>query len=140
MSTSSYQAHRPKDRIRRGVIGIVQRDCRQLLIRRAAGIPKGGAWCFPGGHVEAGELPKQAVVRELREELGIDVAPIHRVGTIRVLDSRHVLAIWKVRHLHGGIRPAPREVAEVAWMTPTEIRSLTRGLASNEEVLSLLGI
>jgi len=139
MSIASRHYAHPERPIRRGVIGVVERDGRLLVIRRAEGIPKGGSWCFPGGHVELGELPKQAVVRELLEELGIHVAPTHRVGSVHVLDSRHVLAIWRVKHLAGNISPAPAEVAEVAWMTPTDIRSLTTGLASNDHVMTLLG-
>ena len=127
-------------RVRRGVIGVMEREGSLLVIRRAATIPKGGTWCFPGGHIEPGEIPKQAVTRELYEELGIDVAPTQRVGSVHVPDSRHVLAIWRVRHVRGEMRPAPAEVAEVAWMTPSDIRSLAAGLPSNDRVLTLLGV
>jgi len=124
--------------VRRGVIGIIERNGCLLVIRRAANVAKGGTWCFPGGHVEPGELPKQAVKRELLEELGLHVSPTERVGAVRVLDSRHVLAIWRVQYMGGEIRPAPREVSDFAWMTPADIRSLSSGLPSNERVLTLL--
>ncbi len=139
MSNALGDAAHRETPVRRGVIGVVEHGGLLLMIRRAEGVPKGGAWCFPGGHVEPGERPGQAVVRELREELGIDVAPTDRVGAVHVLDSRHVLAIWRVNHLDGEIQPAPEEVAEVAWMTPRDIRSLTNGLPSNDRVLTLLG-
>lgn len=140
MSDALNETARTNRSVRRGVIGVVERDGCLLVIRRAATVSKGGTWCFPGGHVEPGELPKQAVTRELYEELGIDVTPTQRVGSVHVQDSRHVLAIWRVRHLHGEIRPAPAEVAEFAWMTPNDIRSLAAGLPSNEHVLTLLGV
>ncbi len=46
---------------------------RVLLQQRAPGRAMAGLWEFPGGKVEAGELPEAALVRELREELGIEV-------------------------------------------------------------------
>ena len=110
------------------------------MIRRAPGITKGGYWCFPGGHVERGETPAQAVQRELREELGIAVEPMERLGSLRVLDTNHILAVWIIRHVKGEIQPAAEEIAEVRWLTPTEIRAITPSVASNEDVLRMLGV
>ncbi len=110
------------------------------MIRRAADIAKGGTWCFPGGHVERGETPARAVVRELDEELGIDVVPTERVGSLRVLDSRHILVAWRVRHVKGSFTPHPGEVAEWRWLTPKEIRDIRPTLPSNEVVLQMLGV
>ena len=83
-------------RVRRGVIGILDRGQEYLMIRRAEGVTKAGCWCFPGGHVERGETPRQAVGRELYEELGIQVRTTHRLGAVRVMDSRHILVVWRV--------------------------------------------
>ena len=102
----SEQAHQSALKIPRGVIGILSRGDEYLMIRRAAGVPKGGAWCFPGGHVEPGETPRKAVVREMAEELGIGVAPTIRIGAVRVPDSGYVLAVWCVRHSSGVFRLA----------------------------------
>jgi 8-oxo-dGTP diphosphatase len=52
---------------------IVHADGRVLLAERPAGKPWAGYWEFPGGKIEADETPKQALIRELQEELGIDV-------------------------------------------------------------------
>jgi 8-oxo-dGTP diphosphatase len=52
---------------------IVIEDGRVLVTQRKTGSHLAGAWEFPGGKVEAGEDPRQALRRELREELGIDV-------------------------------------------------------------------
>ncbi|UCC29708.1 MAG: NUDIX domain-containing protein, partial [Phycisphaerales bacterium] len=79
----------PHERVRRGVIGIISSGPAYLVIRRAPGIPMGGYWCFPGGHVEPGETPRQAIKRELAEELGITVVPTERVGSVRV-DAQYV--------------------------------------------------
>lgn len=53
---------------------LVDGDGRVLLARRPEGKPLAGLWEFPGGKVEAGETPETSLIRELREELGIDVA------------------------------------------------------------------
>lgn len=50
-------------------------DGRVLLARRPEGKPMAGLWEFPGGKVETGETPEAALIRELREELGIMVTP-----------------------------------------------------------------
>ncbi len=53
---------------------LIDADGRVLLAERPAGKPMAGMWEFPGGKVEPGETPEAALIRELREELGIDVA------------------------------------------------------------------
>ncbi len=53
---------------------LVDPDGRVLLARRPPGKSMAGLWEFPGGKVEKGELPEAALIRELREELGIEVS------------------------------------------------------------------
>ncbi len=124
--------------VRRGVIGILSRGEEYLMIRRASGVAKPGCWCFPGGHVEPGETPRQAVGRELFEELGIHVKPIERLGSVRVLDSRHILVVWRVQHVGGEFRLAQEEIADIRWVTGEGIRTIHPGLPSNDHVLALL--
>ena len=54
---------------------LIDADGRVLLAKRPPGRPLAGLWEFPGGKVEPGETPEAALVRELQEELGIEVAP-----------------------------------------------------------------
>lgn len=60
---------------------LIDADGRVLMQRRPTGKAHAGLWEFPGGKVEAGETPSEALVRELREELGIivDVASLHPI-------------------------------------------------------------
>lgn len=124
--------------IRRGTIGVIARDQRLLLVQRSLSVSKGGYWCFPGGHVEKHENSRAAVRRELKEELGIEIVPVVRLGSLRVLDSRHVLSVWKVNHCSGDIRPAASEIADFAWLTANEIVAMEKGLPSNLRVLEML--
>ncbi len=56
------------------VVGVLGNDCGEVFIQqRRPGTPKPGMWEFPGGKVEQGELPKDALRRELEEELGIHI-------------------------------------------------------------------
>lgn len=137
---SSASASSRNGSVRRGVIGVLFRGPEMLMIRRAENVPKGGCWCFPGGHVEPGENARRAVIRELAEELGIHVQPRERIGAVRVLDSNHLLVVWKVAHLHGELRIAPKEIAEFRWVTPLDARAISPGLPSNDRVLCMLGV
>ncbi len=127
-------------RIRRGVIGVLTRDDRHLVIQRAAGIPRGGHWCFPGGHLEQGETSRRAVQRELFEELGLQVTPTKRLGTVRLPDAGYILAVWRVGHILGSLRLAAAEVADARWLSAPEIHELEPSLASNLRVLEMLRI
>lgn len=126
-------------RVRRGVIGVLSNGSELLMIRRSEFVPKPNCWCFPGGHIESGETGRIAVCRELHEELGIEVAPIQRLGSIQVPDSQHILAVWTVRHVSGSFHLAPKEIAEIRWIAASEVRQLNPGLPSNERVLQMLG-
>jgi len=127
-------------RIRRGVIGILARGSRLLLIRRAEGVARPGCWCFPGGHVEPGETSRRALRREITEELGIDTLPTVRVGSVRLPESGYVLAVWRVQHIRGELSPRAAEIAEIRWATPAQIRTIVPGLPSNDRVLEMLGL
>ena len=128
----------PNRGVRRGAIGVLS-DCgRHLVIQRAAGVVRGGHWCFPGGHLELGETSRQAVRRELLEELGILVTPTERLGAIRLPDARYILAVWRVRRDGGPLRLSSAEVATAEWLLPSEIRALRPSLTSNLRVLDML--
>jgi 8-oxo-dGTP diphosphatase len=139
MSDEPAHSNENRPRTRRGAIGILERDGRYLAIRRAPQLIKGGSWCFPGGHVEPGENARQAVRRELQEELGVDVVVTERLGSIRVDAGRYVLVVWRVTSNAQSFHPNENEIAEWRWLTPSELRSIKPGLPSNERVLELLG-
>lgn len=101
---------------------LIDRDGRVLVQQRATG-PLAGLWEFPGGKIEAGETPSVALIRELREELGIDVeaaclAPAAFAS--EPLGDRHLLLLLHVCRKWRGI-PQPLEAAALRWVRPVEL-------------------
>ena len=102
------------------VAAILWRGDRFLAVRRPPGKPMAGMWEFPGGKLEPGETPADALVREIREELGvIPRFPVFWKETTHAYpDLRVRLAFFQVREFVGD--PAPLEGQEMAWLTPVE--------------------
>jgi 8-oxo-dGTP pyrophosphatase MutT (NUDIX family) len=131
----SFQNRHPA---RRGVVGIVAREARLLVIRRSASVEAPGTYCFPGGAIEAGETEPEALRREFHEELGVPAEPIHRLWQSRT-DWNVELAWWLVElpeqeQLH----PRPEEVASAQWLNIRQIRRLPGLLSSNQQFLDAL--
>ncbi|WP_432167379.1 (deoxy)nucleoside triphosphate pyrophosphohydrolase [Streptomyces sp. bgisy031] len=96
---------------------------RLLAARRSAPPELAGRWELPGGKVEPGEDPQRALVRELREELGIGAELVAPVPGEWPLKPGHVLRVWIARLLSG--RPRPLEDHdELRWLGPDEVWSV----------------
>ena len=108
---------------RHGVVGVIFRQEKLLIIRRSMTVAAPGKLCLPGGGIEAGESESQALVREMHEELAIQVEPV-RLCWRSVTPFGTRLAWWLAR-LDAAVTPVanPEEVAEVHWMTRDEIRA-----------------
>ncbi|MGW0827978.1 (deoxy)nucleoside triphosphate pyrophosphohydrolase [Streptomyces sp. NPDC002845] len=97
------------------------RNGRLLAARRSAPPELAGRWELPGGKVEPGETPEQALVRELREELGVESEPAERVpGEWPLKTHTHVLHVWTAHLLSGDPRPL-EDHDELRWLTADEI-------------------
>jgi mutator protein MutT len=97
----------------------VVRHGRVLATRRTSPAEAAGRWEFPGGKVEPGERVEDAVVRELREELGIDVAVLAMLaGEQRVKDG-YRLRVALASLLEG--EPVPHEHDALRWLGPEEL-------------------
>jgi 8-oxo-dGTP diphosphatase len=96
---------------------------RVLLQRRPEGKAMAGLWEFPGGKVEAGERPEAALVRELREELGIVVAEKQLVpAAFASADNggRHMLLLLYLCRAWEGT-PRPLDAVALKWLRPQEM-------------------
>lgn len=102
---------------------LIDRDGRVLLARRPKGKPMEGLWEFPGGKIAEGETPEQALIRELREELGIEteascLAPIAFASC--GLGEKHLLMpLFACRKWSG--TPRPVEAQTLRWARREEL-------------------
>ena len=115
------------------VVILWREGARVLAVRRAAGIARPGHWSAPTGRVEPGETQADTVVREAREELGVEVRPLRKVWQCATDDARFVLHWWLVEHVRGLLAPDPAEVAEARWVTAPEYLALEPGFAVHRE-------
>ncbi|MCX5087143.1 (deoxy)nucleoside triphosphate pyrophosphohydrolase [Streptomyces sp. NBC_00401] len=105
------------------VAAALQESGRLLAARRSAPPELAGRWELPGGKVEPGEDPTRALVRELREELGIGAELVARVPGEWPLKPGYVLRVWTARLLSGSPRPL-EDHDELRWLGPDEIWSV----------------
>ncbi len=105
------------------VAGAVYDRGRLLAARRSAPPEVAGRWELPGGKLEPGESPREALVRELREELGIEAEPDERIPGEWPLGRGFVMQVWTVRVRSG--EPRPLEDHDLLrWVTRRDWDSL----------------
>src|SRR5689334_17962962 len=105
-------------------VALIDPDGRVLLTERPAGKPMAGLWEFPGGKVEAGERPEATLIRELKEELGIEVrepclAPL-TFASHSYADFHLLMPLYVCRRWDGTM--AAMEGQRLAWVRPNRLR------------------
>ncbi len=105
-------------------VALVDADGRVLIARRPEGKTLAGLWEFPGGKVDAHERPEAALIRELKEELGIDVeqsclAPL-TFASHTYEDFHLLMPLYVCRRWQGVV--GPREGQELQWVMPLKLR------------------
>jgi 8-oxo-dGTP diphosphatase len=104
---------------------VILEEGRVLLTQRKSGTHLAGAWEFPGGKVEAGEDPRAALVRELREELGIEAAAGEVVDVTfhRYEEAQKavLLLFFEATRTAGSPEPQALDVAGFKWAVATDL-------------------
>ncbi|WP_329014550.1 MULTISPECIES: (deoxy)nucleoside triphosphate pyrophosphohydrolase [unclassified Streptomyces] len=126
------------------VVGAALLDGDRLLAARRSAPPElAGRWELPGGKVEPGERPDDALVRELREELGVDAEAVERVPGEWPLRPPYVLWVWTARLRPGSPDPeALQDHDELRWLTPDrlwEVPWLDQDVPAVREIAARLG-
>lgn len=107
-------------------VALVDRDGRVLVQQRSAHRSMAGLWEFPGGKVELGETPEQALIRELREELGIETSSACLAPACfasEALGEQHLILLLYVCRKWTGM-PQPLDAAALKWVRPVELHGL----------------
>jgi 8-oxo-dGTP diphosphatase len=102
---------------------VVVRDGRLMLTRRVHE-PQAGWWDLPGGFLEPGEHPEAGVIRELREETGLDVRPVRLIGLYMDVygpDGDPTMSVTYECEVVGGVEQAADDVAEIGWFDPGDL-------------------
>lgn len=126
------------------VVGAALLDGGRLLAARRSAPPElAGRWELPGGKVEPGERPEAALVRELREELGVETEAVERVPGSWPLRPPYELQVWTARLRPGSADAKPlQDHDDLRWLTPAEIWSvpwLDQDVAAVRQTLAHLG-
>jgi 8-oxo-dGTP diphosphatase len=104
--------------------GIVVRGNKVLVVQRKPSSPRGMLWEFPGGKVEKNENPRQSLTRELKEELGVEVAPVERFEIVYhpYEDVKVLLLSYLCRLVRG--EPRALECHRIRWVTQRQLQEL----------------
>lgn len=124
-------AAEPRD----AVVAVVVQAGRVLVIRRGPTAIFSGYWAPLSGKVEPGEAQAEAVVREVREEVGLAVRPLSQVWQSQTHDGAYRLWWWLAEVLPGEavLRPDPGEVSEARWVRPEQFGGLSPTFAGDHE-------
>ena len=107
------------------VTGLIRKGDKVLVGQRPVGHSLAGQWEFPGGKIERNESPEEALIRELREELGIEA----EVGTLKLAsthtfgDTGIIILFYEVNFWKG--EPKPVHHMELRWIEPKDLASLS---------------
>lgn len=120
------------------VAGIICNSIGEILVAlRPKHVLQGGLWEFPGGKIEAGETPFQALVRELQEEINIHVVRAKHFMSLQHQYPERVvmLEVWQIEEFDG--TPHGNEGQEIRWVTAHVLAELDFP-EGNREVVELL--
>jgi 8-oxo-dGTP diphosphatase len=106
-----------------GVHGVIANRGRMLVLRRSELMPyKPGSWDLPGGHLAVGESFEDCVLREIKEETGLDAAIERLLGLHKADGESSMQVLYACRlQVYQQIVLRPEEHVESRWVTPAEM-------------------
>jgi len=118
-------------------VGVIKKEKLFFMTKRLAHVHQGGKWEFPGGKVETGELPEQALYRELKEEVNITVLSSSPLITINhdYGDKEVSLCVYVVEDFNN--EPKALEGQQEGWFSFEQLCSLDLP-AANKDILTAL--
>src|SRR5712675_204869 len=120
-------------------VAVRREDGKWLMVRRSKNVGSPLKVCFPGGTIEAGESQEEAVVREMKEELGLSVRPIRNVWRYEFPEKPLTLWGWIAEVEDGAeIEIDEDEIAEVMWLEAGEGISHPDALPTNRHFIACL--
>ena len=129
----------PDGRVHGVAVAVRREDGKWLMVRRSKNVGSPLKVCFPGGTVEPEESQEEAVVREMKEELGLKVRPLKRVWSYEFPNKPLTLFGW-IAELEDGSEMSVNEdeIAEIFWMDAKEGSSHPDGMPTNRDFIACL--
>jgi NADH pyrophosphatase NudC (nudix superfamily) len=115
------------------IVAVVTHGNKVLFIRRGSTVPSAGYWAPLSGTITPGESQDAAVIREVREEVGLTVQPLRKVWENVSASGSHTLHWWLAAYVDGGLTLNRREVSDARWVPVDEIGSLEQTFAGDRE-------
>ena len=122
------------------VAGLLKRQGKVLVGQRPEGSSLPGAWEFPGGKIELGESPEEALARELKEELGVDaeIGPLKFVATHTYGKTGILFLFYDVKFWKGQVKT--QQHLDLRWVTPKELEKLELPEANSKFLKQILEV
>lgn len=135
MKNSKINIKRPKVTC----AGLIKKGSKILLTKRNIP-PYKNYWCLPGGHIEWGEKARNAVIREIKEELGIDFNPQFLGYFDEIIKSKkwHAIVLIFKGSFKGKINFDKKEVKEIKWFNKEEIKKTKLAFKNKELIKNFL--
>ena len=138
--TIPYKSPKPKVPHHHIVVAIISDDKDRLLIaRRPENAMLGGLWEFPGGKLEAGESMEQAIMREVEEELGIQIAVQREYMKLNHAYSHFKITMHAFMCIHLSGDPIPKASTDIRWVEPSQLGDFPFPKANRKLTLALMG-
>ncbi len=119
------------------VVGVIYKNGKILIDKRKPGGLLGGLWEFPGGKVEKGESLEAALLREVREELGVRVRIVRPLVTVQHSYSHFSITLHAFQCAHVSGRPKCRSCVDCRWVYPKQLKKFAFPAANKKIFVAL---